>query len=434
MKDLFNEQYRFVGDLISNNITLENIICELTINTYDTNRMAVKVVPTQGSLMFLLNSLKQNEPLRIKSKEMMDEIILDVGMPLLEINSKTGHTASFVVSMCTIIEHLNDELVHNKIHCSAYIPHSSIFARRRPFTNHYTRGILSGWSEKKEKSSSQEPWEKEEYNYKTNIGFLSIVPSFVFAELPLDEDKEKAKVLIDQTYLSLVVKQTMPINLMVEEKFLKNIEDFFKILSFLEGEFLEWKSVSFSYSSGDKLLKHKRIYRRIRKKFDEDKNENYYRKNHKSYHMIVSDLFNSLQKQEFSIYNEIIRIIDRFLIASTQKIIDTQLIYWHSCLDIINKYFNSSGKSFSHKLIDCCRINNIDWLDLFPNMTLEALENKEEFLINKIRNNILHHGVYPDDYKPIFKELYQIRALCERLICKMLNVDYKNTGVGSPHF
>ena len=422
MKEIFNEHYRFLGDLITKSITLENLICELTINTYDTNAMEVKVIPSQGSLLFVFNSIKHNEPIKLKSKEMRDEIILDVGMPSLEINSNTGHTGSFMVFSCTIINHLNDEITANKVHCSAFIPHSAIFKRRRPFTNHYSRGILAGWSEKKEKDLPQDSWQKEEFAYKTDIGFLKIIPSFVFGEFSFDENKDKAKFLIDQTYLSLVIKQSEAINFSFEEKFIKNLNDFLKILSFLEGEYLEWKSVTISYFYGDKLLKEKKIYSRIKEMFDPDKNRNHYQLNHKIYQNIIDELFVSLQKQETSTYNEIIRIIDRYLIASTQKIIDTQLIYWHSCLDIIIKHFNSIGKSFSHKLIDCCIKNNIAWLDLFPDVTIESLNNRNEFLINKIRNDILHHGIYPIDYNIETSEksnfLFSVTVFQEKIIKK----------------
>ncbi len=430
MKDIFIEQYRFVGDLTVSNNILENINCELTINTYDTNTMEVKVIPSQGSLLFVFDSLKHNAPIQIKSKEMRVEIILDVGMPSMEINSKTGYTATFVVYKCVIIDHLTDQFNPNKIHCSAHISHSSIFERKRSFTNHYTRGILAGWHEKKENDLHKDIWEKEEHSYKTNLGFLYIVPSFVFGEFKFDEKIEKAKFLFDQIYLFLVLKHKELDGVYIEDNFIKNLDDFLILLSFLEGEFIEWKSMAISYSCGAKLLKEKKIYRRTRNKFDSDKNENHYRRNHESYQYIINDLFISLQNQETETYDEIIRIITRFLIASTQKIFDTQLIYYHSCLDIIIKYYNASGRSFSHKLVDCCLRNSIQWLDLFPYVTIESLENKNEFLINKVRNDMLHHGIYPRDYKQVQMEMFRIRALIERLICKMLNVDCKNNGVG----
>ena len=434
MKEIFDEHYRFMGDLIAKDLTLKNIICELTINTYDPNNMEVNVIPTEGNLFFIFSSIKNNDTILIKSKAMKNEIILEVGLPSFEMNSKTGQIGSFVVFQCTLINYYKEEIRPNKIHCSSQIPHSSIFGRSRSFTTHHSRGILSGWSERKENNLTNDMWEEEEYSYKTDTGFLKISPSFIFGEFSFDVYKEKAKFLVDQTYLSLTVKHKELNESYIEKQFLKNTIDFLKILSFCEGEFLESKSIFFNYYFDDKILKEKKIYSRIKKMSDTDKNKNHYRKNRKNYQSIVEKLFNSFKKQDNQTQQEIVRIIDRFLIAATQKIIDTQLIYWHSCLDIINKYFNSMGKSFSHKLIDGCSKNGIEWLDLFPNVTEESLKTKNGFLINKFRNDMLHYGIYPQDYNLVFKELYRTRALCERFICKMLNIDYRNSGIGFPQY
>jgi predicted RNA-binding protein with RPS1 domain len=434
LKEIFNEHYKFIGDLITNEKMLENIICEFTINTYDTRTMEVKVTPTQGSFLFVFESVKLRAPILIKSKRMRNEIILDVGMPSLEINSKTGHTATFIVYQCTFNNYYKDELIPNKIHCSAMIPHSAIFERRRAITNHYAKGILAGWRERKEREKVFDSWENEEYSYKTDIGFLKIIPSFIFGEFAIEENHEKAKFLVDQTYLSLVVKKNSLINFNIENKFVKNLNDFLKILSFLEGESLDWRSMNIHYSLSNRKLKETKIFNKSNEMYDANKNKNYYRMNRITYGNIITELFLSLQKQDVNTYNEVTRVIDRFLIASTQMVEDTQLIYWHSCLDIIIKYFNSIGKSFSHKLIDCCKKNNVEWLDLFPTVTSESLDNKNEFPINKIRNDMIHYGIYPKDSELIFTEMYKTRALCERLICKMLKVNYKNKGLGFPQF
>jgi hypothetical protein len=94
------------------------------------------------------------------------------------------------------------------------------------------------------------------------------------------------------------------------------------------------------------------------------------------------------------------------------------------------KECKGEGRSYNHKVIDACIKIGVEWLDIYPEMTITSLEQKAEFPFNRIRNKMIHDGEHPDDYSEVFSELPRIKALCEGIITKIIGVDYKNTGFG----
>jgi hypothetical protein len=430
MKELFNEHFRFLGDLTSPTFSLENIICELDVNHFDTRNMSVKVVPTQGSIFFVIAALKEKENIVIKSKGLNNEIILEVGSPNIRMDSKSGQTATFKVFKYSNTINYSNGVTYDTIKYNVTIPDCILFSRDRSITKHYTKGLLAGWREINKNHSITEEWEEEKYIFKTKYGFMNILPTFLFGELKKNRLGDNAVLTLEQIEIYLKIKSKRHIHFDTEAEVIKTIQDFLRIASFLEGEYFEMKKLVITYKLNGKPVKEKSTLFWNRDIRDNAKVINHYKKFKITYHKILQCLFNSYVNMEVGERNELDKILVRYTTASTQKIIDTQLIYWHSCLDVINKYFKAKGKSFNHKVINCCLKNNIDWSDLFPNLNIVTLEEKQEFLINKVRNEMLHDGIYPDDYEPIFREIRKIKALSERLICKILKVDYKETGVG----
>ena len=101
-------------------------------------------------------------------------------------------------------------------------------------------------------------------------------------------------------------------------------------------------------------------------------------------------------------------------------------------MDLLIKRINGKNKPFDSQLIKACIKSDVEWLDIFPYLT-EDYVSKNKSLLNKIRNEIIHEGQYPENYIKIKKELKSVRALCERLILKLLGIDYKDTCIGYIH-
>ena len=426
----FNQNFRFLGDIINGDNKIEDVLCELNANIIDTNSMQVKLIPTNKSLFSIMANLKAKEPIKIISKNYYTKIYLESVFNSLNSDENLGQYATLNVRYFEHIDKYDQSGVLKKIHLSFYIPSSSIFSRERHFTSHYTRGILSGWVEKKERQNIKEEWVNEKYIIKSKFGFFEIVPSFLFGEIEMDESDKKGKFLIDQIILSVNLQFNKGLNYEVIDKISSEVNKFLRVISFLEGEFIEWNRLKIVGKNKNKFLYEKNISRWVVPLKNKFKDNIYYKKCRNDYLKLSSILFNryielkELEKKEFD------KILDRFLIASTENKIDTQIIYWHSCLDILLKLFYAKGKSFTHKLIYVCKTNNIDWLDLFAYLTEESLKQKKEIEINKIRNDIIHYGVHPVNYDRIIKELPNVKSMCERLICKALGVDYRNTCIG----
>jgi hypothetical protein len=147
----------------------------------------------------------------------------------------------------------------------------------------------------------------------------------------------------------------------------------------------------------------------------------------------IIDALTSIKPDDSILFD---KLLDRYLIAFTYEKIDTQIIYALSCLDLIRNSFNKSSKelqSFTPNLIDVCETNNIEWLDLFPDLTKQEVfdrQIKKDMYLNTIRNDIIHYGIYPNNYAQSHQEILSAKALCERFILKLLSIDFHSTGLG----
>jgi hypothetical protein len=109
------------------------------------------------------------------------------------------------------------------------------------------------------------------------------------------------------------------------------------------------------------------------------------------------------------------------------------LIYFHSCLDVLIKYYDKSDDPFSKRLLHVCKKLGIEWTDIYPELSEEGIENKKrDFQINALRNNMLHQGEYSEDFQLVMNETYRARGLTERIILKMLGINHHNSGLGQP--
>lgn len=430
----FDQYYRFLGDIFTSQHRLENVICELRTNRLDTNSMEVKLLPTDKSLFLVLAMMKEKEFIKINSKNYFTNIYLECNFGEFQLSSGQGQYINLKVIRFEKTDEKKNKANKNisiqKIHLTFYIPASSLFARNRPFTDHYTKGLLSGRIEKRVNHKMKEEWLEERYCFKTKVGFLEIVPSFLFGEMNVEENDQRGKFLIDQIIIVASLKLRKGLNLKLIENIIIEVDNFLRVISFLEGEFIQWGHLEISAKNKNSRVYEKVITRWITPLKNSYKNHVYYQKCKKEYLGLIPKLFAGYSILGNEIKREIDIIIDRFLISSTQEKLDSQIIYWHSCLDILLKYFVGSGKSFTHKFIDVCSKNNIEWEDLFKYLTDVSLREGKEMELNKIRNKIIHHGIYPRDYDSIMVELTKVKAICERLICKSLGFDYRKSCIG----
>ena len=122
-------------------------------------------------------------------------------------------------------------------------------------------------------------------------------------------------------------------------------------------------------------------------------------------------------------------VIYSYRIATRAKTIETKLIYYHSCLDLLKKSFGFPKQPFSLKLKNACKQAKVDFSDLgFP----LGINNKDKFRFNEIRDTFLHDGFHIDDHEEVIIETRKMRALTERLMLSFLGIDYRETKLGLP--
>jgi hypothetical protein len=124
-------------------------------------------------------------------------------------------------------------------------------------------------------------------------------------------------------------------------------------------------------------------------------------------------------------------VIYSYRIATRAKTIETKLIYYHSCLDMLKNIFGFSKPPFTPQLKNACKKANVDLEDLdFP----LGVKKKAKLRFNEIRDAFLHNGFRIDDHREIMIETRKMRALTERMILSFLGINYRETKLGFPSF
>jgi hypothetical protein len=126
--------------------------------------------------------------------------------------------------------------------------------------------------------------------------------------------------------------------------------------------------------------------------------------------------------------------------AGRNQSIENQLVYWHSCLDIVIKAVSllkgriRKAEGFSRGLVTACEDLDIPWNDLYPYLSREQVlsEEKMNCHITQYRNQIIHEGTYPepDQYPELMLENLRAKALMERLVMGVLGMYHKDSPVG----
>lgn len=426
--DLFKENYVFRCTVTWDKNIFENIRCELNVNELDINSMGATLTEFDSSLESILRAMDSNSLIRIKSENYPHEIELEGRLKSFSIGGD-GAKVLTNVNLYSFVTNIKDGNISN-YHFLFYLPKLETFSFPKFITRHFSRGYLVGWRALFEEKSSEE-WEDNKYDFITEKGVLTFIPGYLFKEINLGDKFEKAPILINQLYTSITVDSRNEALNCVKSSIECILNAYLRIIALYESHFVNWyRLIITAFNEKDELIFKKEIIKRV----PDNPKTNLYRKRLINYDKSLIDYLPELVSNYNKLNNKLRlqydSILDRYIIACSQKMVDTKLIYIHSCLDLICKFVGSSGKSLNHKVINACKKTNLDWIDLFPYMTEQSLVDKGEFILNKVRNDILHYGTYPQDYNIVVKEIDKTIALTERFLFSFLNFDYKKIGFG----
>lgn len=429
----FGETIIFTGQIYNNGNIVKNVRCELTLDQRNTNKNNIKIFyPDKDSKK--IDKITKINPIFIKSDMYGRKIFVKSFFVMHRIISVSEPFVLLTANKIVIDDNYSNKNPQ-KCFFSFHLTKSNILRRKNVITTHASKGLLSGWKVLIEDKLDHEgpEWEEEEFILPFPFDKSYIIPGFVFEKFN-DDDSYK---VYNQLYLTVLFNHASDKNIdLLENEVIRYIDSLLKILSFIEGNYIRWffATVTLQGKSYVPILERK-IFSKVKLPMKKLPDEMYYLRNTEKYKKIIPKIFIKYHELGEGKRKIIDKILDRFMVSTTHDKIDTRIIYWHSCLDLMINILNKQkGNNFSEQLILLCEQYDIEWKDLFPYVDKANLSSKEKgFLINIIRTEIIHKGEYPNDYKIVFYELYKVRALCERLILKYLGIDYRNTPLGIPH-
>lgn len=430
----FDKKHIYFGNLESYGKSIGECRCE--INTYEIfpESWYATISAFQGSSSDLPAIMKHESNFRFITSNGQGTIIISGMLPSLSFSSSHDEIVKFQIKDY-YQEIIRTSKPSSKLQISYNLPDVEIYKCINGFSKHYKKGYLRGWEGWKnedlaESDSKVNEWIDDIYFVPSDLGIIGFSEILEFSDSTI-ENKDVTIVFKQMTIQCKIENIQDPMDIILK-KIENIIGDYLTILSFIERDRIEWYYCCI-YSENreermyDETLKYRKSIIRKAPTFSDHFLSN--RTKLQKSHIELTKLFSALSETG---KGQIEKIISRFLIANRIEAIDTQVIYWHSCLDVLIKEFDVNGRSFNHKLVNACKKSGIEWLDLYPDMTEENISLKKEFPINKIRNEMLHDGEYPENYQLVFSDIPKVRALCERFITKLIGFDYHNSGLGNP--
>lgn len=425
----FDERYILYGSLENSSGSLGNCRCEINMNEIDLEAWNATVSVFQGSQLALTKSMTDPSGITFISKGANEEVRVKGAIPSISYGSYNDEILKFDIHELYIHKR-HREGTANKISFTYYIPAVLLYEKRNMVSHHYRKGYLNGWLGWKKEIDNvdvQDEWINEQYIIPSPVGTLTISPVFLFKDINIEG--VKTTIVVDQLIIESEINDPLVSLDTAKKEIEKGIDDYMTTLSLLEADKIDWyycRGNASNQGTIDEIQYYKRSIKRLNPEFYAPR----YRLHSDTLKKLHIDLTKCLASKSDEERAVIYKIIERFILASRIPAVDTKLIYWHSCLDVLVKVCKGEGRSYNHKVIDACNKIGIDWLDIYPEMTIESLEQKGEFPFNRIRNKMVHDGEHPDDYSEVFGELPKIKALCERIITKIIGVDYNKTGFG----
>ncbi|MFA6469263.1 MAG: hypothetical protein WCW35_10210 [Bacteroidota bacterium] len=425
----FDERYILYGKLENSSGVLGDCRCEINTNEIDLEAWSATVSVFQGSQVALTKSMTDPNGITFISNGPNEEVRVKGARPSVSYGSYNDEILKFDINEL-YIKKRHKEGIPDKLSLTYYIPAVLLYEKRNMVSHHYRKGYLNGWQGWKKEIEGvniQDEWINEQNVIPSPVGTLKISPVFLFKDI--DIDGVKTTIIVNQLIIESEIDNPSTSLDAAKIEIEKTIEDYMTTLSLLEADKIDWYYCR-GYTSNQGTLEEIQYYKRSIKRMNPAYYAPRYRLHSDTLKKIHIDLTNCLISKSDNERAVINKIIERFIIASRVPAVDTKLIYWHSCLDVLIKECKGEGRSYNHKVIDACIKIGVEWLDIYPEMTITSLEQKAEFPFNRIRNKMIHDGEHPDDYSEVFSELPRIKALCERIITKIIGVDYKNTGFG----
>ena len=420
-----------VGDLRTSNDAIPNIRCEVFLNRIDTTNLRAEVYDIIGTNAgrFLKNFIGQQvefetigEDGRIGFKGVVTGGQIASGSDRIGTISISEYDETWYVDRNPI----------TSVSFAYYLAPVQIFKRRRLVCQHDTKGLLVGW--RGGLNPDDNSWDEESVVYPTGIADIVFYPGLVFADEP------NGDVTVREQLKAQVKLTGNPVDILTARRSVdESIASVLDVISFLEQRRCNWLKVETDArgEGGKGFLSTS--YRQIAT--NEYSESQHIDRHFRDYQRIVPTIVEKWKLLEKSVRSDLDKAVAQMIYgAGKNQSIENQLVYWHSCLDILIRAVSGlKGRSrksegFSRSLICTCEDLEIPWNDLYPYLRREQVfsEEKMDFLITIYRNRIIHEGAYPeaDQYPEVILENSRAKALVERLVMGLLGLYHKDSPVG----
>jgi hypothetical protein len=421
-----------IGTLKTESQSLENTRCEVHLNTHDTSTMKADIYDLDGTRTFRFMKDFMGKHVSFQCSSDDEEITFQGTVTSGQISDSSDRIGSVRIDDYQENLYLNREpLVTASL--IYYLTPIEMFKRTRMRVFDGVRGVLFGYDDWTDEAKPV--WKDESHSYPTKVGEFVFYPGLIF-----EEDEGGSVTVMDQTKVRISMKSEGIVLDSAKGAIENTLQDYLHIVSFLENRFVHWFRCDIDARSSNGKGMVATIYRRIRKW--EYRGNQYVERNAESYRQLLPKLLEKYKALDPSHRNELDTAIRQVLVAAKpDQPADTELIYWHSCLDILvkaltgDKASKRKGLGFSRKLVLACEDVGIEWKDLYQYVTKDEIfsdELKADFKITTIRNNMIHEGIYPSDkeFADVFAENNGAATLAERMVLRILGMDYRDSPAG----
>ncbi|MBI4428207.1 MAG: hypothetical protein HY562_03725 [Ignavibacteriales bacterium] len=388
MKDTAKNRVLY-GALKTDAHRLENVRCEVHLNALEPSNMKADIYDLDGTNTFRFMKDFMGKEITFEYSAEDEEITFSGTASSGQITGASDRIGSLRIDGYRQNLYLNrDPLVTASF--MYYLTPVEMFKRRRMKVFHDMKGLLFGYDDW---TNQNKPlWKSDSHSYQTVIGELVFYPGLVFEE---DEDGEVT--VRDQTKVTISMSGD---NIDIEK--LKTsaeniLENYLHIISFLENRFVYWfyGEIDARSTNGKGIVSS--VYKWI--PTWEYRRNDYIERHSKEYRDLVPTLVEKYLALSDQKRLELDKAIKQLLVAAKpDQPVDTELIYWHSCLDMLLKILSGERTSdrkymgFSRKLVLACEEENIEWADLYAYARREDIfsdEVRADFKITTFRNNMI---------------------------------------------
>jgi hypothetical protein len=442
IKKFFSHEEHFVGEIKKDGIPFCEVTVDVSYNPFDTHNMRVRLTDFKLRNTFSPKDAGGGSRYTIEATETAAHIEIELSENsnfVLETSFPRGQAN---VSPASITRILRDSEVGSisRISWGFSFPLVRLIEYRGGRTKHPHRGFYRGWREGSGEGGSDERvrWADDMVEFEIEGFSIKIFDAMDFWDESTDEERFPYLLAARHSQLYIAIEGEGLSPELLEPKVDEIVQALFSFLSIVEHDWIRFygKEV-YATDPQKRLVEDKTIYIRVpepRERRARPGPSDWNRNALCELLPLFISRYLNLDEKKKKVFDSVCRC---FKLACYVEAVDISFLFWHSCLDFLKGILGHPGQPFGAKLVAACDGSNIDFEDLFPVPTrAELLDGHapKRFRFTEIRNNYIHDGFIIEDFDELFTLRDKMRGLTERLLLRLLDIDYRQTPLGKERY